>query len=196
MMMRRKSSLLSSPYGCQKTVIEGAWLSSTPFAEEEVSNNPFAGGKRRAGLEEYFTSVNAFRSAPPPVLNFPPLTPPQQERVEHIRNAKLEFSRKQARFQEKGEDARLSTLVFNQAEMEEIHQATITAFRADLLYQNDKSKTKEFRHSNQGPTDIIDFIDGILEKNNKYPGGLGDPAKEGLVAYIQKEDQFLRIHYS
>ncbi len=166
---------------------------TNPFAEEDD-------GKRSAGLNEYFTSVNPPMSAPPPVPNFlppdevkPPLTPPQQERVALIQSSRQQQARPQKSIE--GKDARLSTLLFTPAEMEKIRQATIAAFKADLLYKNDKNTTKEFRNPNQGLTDIINVLDDILKKNNKYPGGLEDAAKEALVTSIQKEYQVQQKNY-
>lgn len=138
-----------------------------------------------------------------------PLTPPQAERVRIIQTARDSLSKKN-RFSlveeekllssfSKGEslnNARLSSLSFNEKEMEIIRKATIKAFEDDFAYE--KSDKRVMRYPTQSPLDIMNSIGEVLA-NKQPPVILDERQKEELGmgihnTYIECKNDYRDTH--
>lgn len=125
-----------------------------------------------------------------------PLTPPQAERVRIIKEAKANLLQEnRLLLTEEGNilesfykgdssnNARLSSISFNEEEMEIIRKATIKAFEDDFEY--DKSDKRKMRYPTQSPLDIMNSIGKVLE-NKKPPVTLDEKQKEELGIVIHQ----------
>lgn len=139
------------------------------------------------------------KKSPPPIPNFSPeeqLRKEEESRLAKFNSQIPNVPPPMTPHQYKLNEARLSSIDFNEEEIQTIRQATIKAFRDDLSYEaSDKNhKIFNFRSPTQGAQDIIKSISGVLLKK-KPKIELDDATQQELVTHIDSVYKIYRNNY-